>query len=624
MSQQRACTQCPQSFYGVTSGDPVQACQPCPPGRYGHQTGVANTTGAVLETLCPESCGSGEYLESRSHKCLPCPRGAYCPSNVDESGIQVRSGYWRMPNRSIAIVKCFNPCACLGARNPDLQTCGDTLDPDHDYAEQCNVQAGHRPQSRLCGACRAGYVARANGLSICSPCSAFGWTVFTFICFILVLLALVVFLVWTTVIQRGGKSEVSDGIKKVFLSFWQLTCLFMSMNIPWPHTYLHLFEWQGFVSTFGSELMNTACLFESLHESSKWVYYETLAHLLLVPFVLVVIWVSWHCGPCRHRFPFQERQAMRHGTVVLVLYMLYPSLTERVLSLWDCVPLQSTEGDDLGLFVLHFAPSIVCTNRLHTSWQHAVGLPGIFLCVLGFPLAGYMLLRAFRHKLDAPLTRMRLGVLYDGFRRESFDHELWVSGRKVVIILISLFVEDGLQVLVSVGVIGFFIVHTMFARPFQNPVLTNLEILLLFCSFVTAWIGGIFTFYPNCLGAKGILGWCLAGDIFVLIANAVVVVCTVGFYCRCLYQENNETFKRLVNPLLSSRCMKCSKTCCERMAVWWVCKPCCSHAFGDGLRQSEIRSKEVDLIRWSSNPLDHEMELAHSEDSSSRNDLPIS
>ena len=97
----------------------------------------------------------------------------------------------------------------------------------------------------------------------------------------------------------------------------------------------------------------------------------------------------------------------------------------------------------------------------------------------------------FRFKLNERRTRVRFGLLYDGFLREHYLHEGWVGLRKMLLIMIGVF-TDKLQVILALGVVGILLVHTVWSQPFETSGLTRLEIMLLLCSFLTLWVGGIF------------------------------------------------------------------------------------------------------------------------------------
>ena len=198
---------------------------------------------------------------------------------------------------------------------------------------------------------------------------------------------------------------------------------------------------------------------------------------------------------------------MLTGTIVLLLYLVYPSICSSVLSLWRC---QEVKGVGL-IFMVD--PETLCDDSTHQAWVWGVGVPGVLGYVVGLPLTSVALLYKFRKKLNEPRTRIRLGLLYDGFKRENYMQS--VGGRQKGICHCHWHVE--LQVLLSIGVVGMLLVHTVLAQPFQTTMLSRLEILLLTCCFLTLWIGGIFVVYPQCRSEESSAHYiCLVGEAVVL------------------------------------------------------------------------------------------------------------
>ena len=225
---------------------------------------------------------------------------------------------------------------------------------------------------------------------------------------------------------------------------------------------------------------------------------------------------------------------MLTGTIVLLLYLVYPSICSSVLSLWRC---QEVKGVGL-IFMVD--PETLCDDSTHQAWVWGVGVPSVLGYVIGLPLASVALLYKFRKKLNEPRTRIRLGLLYDGFKRENYMHEVWVVVRKVSVIVIGIFVGK-LQVLLSIGVVGMLLVHTVLAQPFQTTMLSRLEILLLTCCFLTLWIGGIFVVYPQCRSEESSAHYiCLVGEAVVLAMNIVCSFVGLGTYIWLAWMEQRD------------------------------------------------------------------------------------
>ena len=217
-----ACQKCPTSKYGILSGQSniKSSCLQCPIGQYGGESGQTNNT----DNFAPNKCESDQYLDATVNECKECPEGGFCPGGTDINGVIAKTGYWRIPiNSSILFAKCLNPCACLGARNSEVHGCFNKQIGKITFPEGCNVNEGYREGSRLCADCMDGY--SRDGKGKCKPCNAEkGLNMFLFILLVCGIIFLPLFLVWTTVIKRGGAIRTVM-VRKIFLSFLQLTSL---------------------------------------------------------------------------------------------------------------------------------------------------------------------------------------------------------------------------------------------------------------------------------------------------------------------------------------------------------------------------------------------------------------
>ena len=205
------------------------------------------------------------------------------------------------------------------------------------------------------------------------------------------------------------------------------------MDIPWPANYLAVFRAQALASSVGEEFMDIRCAMAKPVSIASIQYGKMLAYAL-IPFFLVFLAICfWYkCGR-RLGVPGEKRNAMITGTIVLLLYLLYPSIAAKTLGLWKCRYM-----DGIGsIFIMD--PQVLCDDSSHLIWQNAVGVPCILLYIIGLPLFALCLMYKFRHKLHEQNTSIRIGLLYDGFKPESYMHEFFVVLRKVLIIVIAIF-----------------------------------------------------------------------------------------------------------------------------------------------------------------------------------------
>ena len=575
--ENNVCQACPASKYGVLAGQSKlrDACMGCPAGRFSLTIGLKNDTNNVKD-YCPKSCGVGFYLDStlEDNQCTRCPHGAFCPDATDALGMVAKAGYWRVPNTT-RFIACLNPCACLGAFNDGI-VCKEKVFLN-DAEEGCNVDKGFEAGSVLCANCQPGY--SRDGAAGCKSCYKGELKLLFPVLVAVLILLLLLFFIWSTVVKRGGAFRVSDGAKKIFVSFLQLAALASTMNIPWPEGYFELFKMQSMVSSVGEEYIDMRCSWSEPVSIAQIQYIKTMGYAL-TPVVLVLLSVVGWCI-CGRRYPAEKRNAMRTGTIVLVLYFVWPAITSNILQLWKCYDFGEGVGE-----VFLIDPETKCTDSTHLLWRNLLGWPCVLVYILGLPIAAMYALYRYRKKLDESLTQVRFGMLYDGFSRNNYMHEFWVALRKLLIIYIGIF-SDKLQVLLAIGVVGMLLVHTVMVQPFHSKSLSLLEIMLLSCCFVTLWIGGVFVVYPECQSKdSSIRNMCKIGEAFVLVIN---ILCFLVGFCVYIWLAWMERREQMAGR---------AKKICAQLATWKVFQSCCQKGFGRWLRESQLE--------WKTNPLDAE------------------
>jgi hypothetical protein len=513
---------------------------------------------------------------------------------TDVDGITALTGYWRVPNQPTPIfVKCLNPCACLGAKNPrEVQGCFNQTIGAKDLPEGCSVADGYREGSRLCADCMNGYT--RDGKGKCRSChQEKSVTIFLFVLLALFIVLFLLFLIWATIIKRGGATRTSDGVKKIFLSYLQLTSLAMTMNIPWPQNYITMFRVQSSISSVGEAFLDARC---ALYEDSTPVtiseveYMKTIAYAILPICLVICTLIGWKIYAHIFKIKVEEQRAMSVGSIVLLLYLIYPSITSRTLALWKC-----DEVEHVGnIFVID--PETLCDDKVHQMYQHTLGIGCILCYVVGLPSFGVVVLYKCRNKLDERRTRVRFGLLYDGFVREHYMHETWVVLRKFLLIVIGIF-TDKLQVIFSLGVVGSLLVHTVWSQPFATKGLTRLEILLFLCSFLTLWIGGIFVVYPECNSRNNFTrSICSIGEVFVIILNIGCFIIGVAVYLYFIWSERKDMIKGVARKLFN-RILK---------------------TFGS------LPGENDEEVQWSINPLEEKTDIEETDASSAEIEiLPI-
>ena len=130
-----------------------------------------------------------------------------------------------------------------------------------------------------------------------------------------------------------------------------------------------------------------------------------------------------------------------------------------------------------------------------------IGFSQIGAYVVGFPLFGWLLLTKNRWNLHKRQIRFRNGLLYAGYRRNTYWWECVVALRKVIFVVIAgVFgsrMGPDLQCFVALFVLFWFFNFHLSAHPFdeitsRHRVLHHLETWAIICGWCTMWMGLIF------------------------------------------------------------------------------------------------------------------------------------
>ena len=327
--------------------------------------------------------------------------------SITQYSLKARFGWWRESKFSKAFFPCLNPAACLGAPNALLET--QFPNARIDSNETCDL-AVFKP-SRLCATCKEGY-ARGTGNGSCNQCHPVRNVVLFVFALIVGVLGLL-FLVRITVF-KPRVVRLSDGIKKVGLSYLQLATLAMHVDVPWTEQLEQLFAWQSFSSNVSDAVLSLDCVL-------GWSAFDTFRLKFIMVMATPPFIVAASYGGIR---AIRGTRSQFHATVILLWYLVFPSIVGggghavHVRSTWrkgllGAGPRSGVLGRGAhGVFCLWHG------GRCHVRAGHAGGrVPGASI--------------DRSRSMDA---REKFGILYDGYNEECWWWEVTVVARKVVVI----------------------------------------------------------------------------------------------------------------------------------------------------------------------------------------------
>ena len=173
-------------------------------------------------------------------------------------------------------------------------------------------------------------------------------------------------------------------------------------------------------------------------------------------------------------------------TLTVILYILYPTIARMLFKQLACRG--GLQDGEYEWYLLYDIQS-PCYSAAHYAFIICVGLPTFVIYIAGFPVFGLLTMkrRIDKYGWTDDTLMYRYAVLMSGYRHGTWWWELMISGRKVLLISIGVFMGTygtEVQFFCATLVIVTCLTLQAYCRPFVNDNLTPLKIGgLRYCSF---------------------------------------------------------------------------------------------------------------------------------------------
>eukprot|EP01059_Diplonema_ambulator_P034027 TRINITY_DN742_c2_g1_i6.p2 TRINITY_DN742_c2_g1~~TRINITY_DN742_c2_g1_i6.p2 ORF type:complete len:5800 (+),score=1627.99 TRINITY_DN742_c2_g1_i6:20670-38069(+) len=186
------------------------------------------------------------------------------------------------------------------------------------------------------------------------------------------------------------------------------------------------------------------------------------------------------------------RQRMRDVykvTVLVVIFLVYPSLMKEVAMMLTCSDPVCVDSDNCHRFLLKDL-SINCDEGMYYTYWY-ISLITFMMYGLGLPFAGWYVLSRNRHKLRTKKVMSTLGFLYSGYRQKRYYWEMVITLRKMVVVFVVVFLTKypRYQLWAAMWVMAVFVFMNILLRPYKYRVLWALENVSLISIFTTLNLG---------------------------------------------------------------------------------------------------------------------------------------
>lgn len=228
-------------------------------------------------------------------------------------------------------------------------------------------------------------------------------------------------------------------------------------------------------------------------------------------------------------------------TFTVILFLIHPNLTRQFFLMLSCKQIGETDDDNFMLGDM----SKECYGSEHLFFSLLVGLPMLFLWVVGIPLYAFFVLYTNstlitmlpnegneidrREKKD---FEAQAGFLYRAYHPTRYYWFLFDMLRKVLLVAIAVFFPGALhtQLLLACLLLFLSIVVQVAFKPFENKFADNVEFMSLFCSFMVFFLAN-FLFVDISEGSKEVI------TVTILIVGVVFVIFAVYAMIHALKEE---------------------------------------------------------------------------------------
>lgn len=356
----------------------------------------------ILPDFSCFQCPQGSYslidpmvLEVKYQRCNNCPNNADCLAG---NLIAPHPGFYRKNNMSKNVVACINSEACLGS------ILNETM------AEKIHGKCREGNSETLCFYCEFGY-GRFDLQDFCRKCASISTQVYArFILYGFFLISYIFlnchFAETFNTKRKNEKPSISTFTKFLVNHSQQASVIYLSSQNP-VGTFAHsLLEALDYISFSNRTAISNDCLIQNFFfEKESFVILKEI-FILVLPiifcFLSFAFWNIFHYFlSFIHKFSFFSikitktfPQMARKIIIFLIIstIIFYPLVLKACFNLFNCIKIDS---DDNVMF-LKGSPNMQCWGLSHMYYFVFIGLPGILVWGIFFPIFLIIILRKYQ------------------------------------------------------------------------------------------------------------------------------------------------------------------------------------------------------------------------------------
>ena len=429
----------------------------------------------------------GEYVKSNIW--ITCPVGSYslawnstkwnewmdntnCLGGIE---INVDSGYWRRSLNSTFIAQWPFKDSWLGGFNSTTT-----------YPISCKT--GYK--GILWAQCKSSgedYYERINNL-YWNKC---GHPFFYVLRLIAILISYIIIISYLSfLIKTKNSSRLL--IIRVFINYAQFTTLIISYTTSFPEVIYIIFSPLQLFG-FAAKTAFVMDWFSSDSEASIFNSSPTITTIfmiLLLPIILMIIWI-W-VNICIKLFTKSKLNNLKSKSImflIVALFILYLSLTESGLSMFNCT--QIDDGDMRATVNLDLS----WYSSDHIKYAASIGAPILLLWIIWFPTISYIYLSINRTQFNDTTAKEIYSFIWEGLKDKKYFWEFFSFIQKFIIALAYIFIpydKSSYKGMAAMIVLYLFYKLREVIKPYKLEIYNELESNSIRCVAFTIFSGIFF------------------------------------------------------------------------------------------------------------------------------------
>lgn len=309
--------------------------------------------------------------------------------------------------------------------------------------------------------------------------------------------------VWySSVLSNPLRNKPQTVLIRVLTNYFQILMIVKNFDLSWPTQVQNALDVFSFITSSLELLVSFDCMMlkagfiypQSIDEDGySSFYYKVIAYGVAPIFISFISAIAWSliylCKKKKAQRKFNLQRKITQ-TAFIVIYLLYPTITNLSFSLFNCVKLEDSQ------IYLKRDFLVKCWSPKHTQASIYIGGTMLSFWVIGFPLYIFMRLYQNRKRLNEKEVVLNYGLFFVGLDDHAYFWEIIVTNiRKVIFIVCGTILSSAngtVKVLIGMVIICCQSQFLNNYRPYMDPRFNSVEFHSQFAAIFTFFAGLFF------------------------------------------------------------------------------------------------------------------------------------